>query len=84
MKSIQLPKKALYPGYSYGAYPYNYGAFHYSTSEKNYQSCVEEQINLPKWMSDAIEEYTNNKAQIAVDTRLKEIRKLLGISNENI
>lgn len=77
MKTIKLPKKALYP-------TYEYGTFEFSTSEKNYENVIDEHIQLPKWMIDAIEEYADNKAQIAVDNRLKEIRKLLGISNENI
>lgn len=72
-KTLKLPKKALYANY-------RYGAFEFSTSEKNYENGFDEYIELPKWMIEAIEEYADNKAKIAVEEHLKEVRKMLGIS----
>jgi hypothetical protein len=72
--TIKLPKKAIYPRYQYGV-------FEYSKSEKNYENEIDERIQLPKWMSDAIEEYAKNEADLAVNNRLREIRKILEFSN---
>lgn len=73
MKTIQLPRKPLYP-------LYRDGALEFYASQKDYDNGFDKYIELPRWMAEAIDEYAKVQANIAVEAHLKGVRQALGIS----